>query len=69
MSKETITNKLFTILTTLILIFNLGFANCQVNSGIAKISGKIEHPNSDKVLIRGKNYRKEIKVNENIKSI
>ena len=64
MSLENITNKLFTILTTLILIFYLGTANCQDNSGIAKISGKIEHPNSNKVLIRGKNYRKEIKLNE-----
>jgi hypothetical protein len=64
MSLETIANKLFTILTTLILIFYIGSANCQDNSGIAKISGKIEHPNTDKVLIRGKNYRKEIKVNE-----
>ena len=54
---------ILTILTTLTLTYSLNTIYSQDYSKYVRISGKITNPNGEKILIRGGNYKKEIKLN------
>ena len=62
MSFKISNNKSLAILTTLLLTFSVSLYYCQDYSGIVRLSGKISNPSSDKIVIRGKDYKKLIKV-------
>ena len=55
-------NKSLAILITLLLTFPVSIFYCQDYSKIVRLSGKISNPNSDKIFIRGKDFKKVIKV-------
>ena len=55
-------SKSLAILTTLLLTFSVSLFYCQDHSKIVRLSGKISNPNSDNIMIRGKDFKKVIKL-------
>ena len=55
-------SKSLAILITLLLTFSVSLFYCQDYSKIVRLSGKISNPNSDNIMIRGKDFKKVIKL-------
>ena len=55
-------SKSLAILTTLLLTFSVSLFYCQDYSKIVRLSGKISNPNSDNIMIIGKDFKKVIKL-------